>query len=297
MRTKPRPTAKDYAAEGYESGLVLPDIHVDERNGEIVTVDHPAFNAVMKYAAAHAWDWWVQLGDLGDWNVISSHNKNNLKAVEGQSIKSSAEACNLVLDCIQTNVKRRTEREIDEVVISGNHDFRLQVWANAQPSLDGLINFQDLLHLEGRGITYIDYWDKHEVWSRGEANFGHGHYLGPTGPARHLMDYGFNFFYGHDHSVNMSPLKTYGKETRVAQTLGCLQEINPHWLRGKPNKWQHAFAHFYVRKEDGRFNHYVPFIFDGQFLGPDGRVYDGRETGLRERDAAPLPRRISKKSR
>lgn len=296
MRAKKLPS--DYAAEGYEAGIVFPDTHVDEQAGEIVTVDHAAFNAVMAYTAAHRWDWWVQLGDFGDWNVISSHNKNNLKAVEGQTIRRSADACNIALDVIQANARRQlVDALVAEVLITGNHCHRLKIWANAQPSLDGLLDYGELMRVEERGIQLVDYWDKHEVWTRGEANFGHGHYLGPTGPERHLRDYGFNFFYGHDHSVNMSPLKTYGKDTRISQTLGCLETINPHWLRGKPNKWQHAFGVFFIRKEDGRFNHYVPLIFDGQFLGPDGKVYDGREGFIRERDAALLPRTLPRKRR
>lgn len=288
-----RKLPSDYLADGYEAGLVIPDTHFDERNGEIITVDHDAFNAVMSYAASHKWDWWVQLGDLGDWNCISSHNRNNLKVVQGQTIRRSADSCNAGLDCIQTNVRRKSVTPlVAEVLISGNHCRRLKTWSDAQPNLEGLLDYPELVRVPERGITYIDYWDKHEVWTRGEANFGHGHYLGPTGPERHLRDYGFNFFYGHDHSVTMSPLKTYGKATRVAQTLGCLEEINPHWLRGKPNKWQHAFGVFFIRKEDGKFNHYVPLIFDGQFIGPDGKCYDGREGRVGSRSVALLPRKM-----
>jgi hypothetical protein len=293
MKAKPLPS--DYAAEGYEAGLVIPDTHFDERNGEIITVDHDAFNAVMSYAASHRWDWWVQLGDLGDWNVISSHNKNNLKAVEGQTIKRSADACNAGLDCIQTNVRRKAKDPLSaEVLITGNHCARLRVWSNAQPNLEGLLDYPTLMRVQERGLTYVDYWDKHEIWTRGEANFGHGHYLGPTGPARHLRDYGFNFIYGHDHSVNMSPLKTHGKGTRMAITMGCLETVNPGWLRGKPNQWQNAFGTIYVRKEDGMFNLYPSLIFDGQFFGPDGHVYDGRQGKFSSRSFAALPRTLIK---
>jgi hypothetical protein len=289
---KAKPTHNDLLTEGYEAGLVIPDTHFDERNGEIVTVDHDAFNAVMLYAAAHSWNWWVQLGDLGDWNVLSSHNKNNLRAVEGQTIERSAAACRIGLDCIIENTGRFGRPE--GVVISGNHDARLVAWSNAQPSLVGLLEFHTLLGLGERNIQYVDYWNNGEVWSRGEAHFGHGHYTGPTAPERHLKEFNMNFFFGHDHSVNLAPMKTYGKDTKISQTLGCLCEINPSWLRGKANKWQQAFGVFYVRKEDGMFNHYVPLIFDGQFMGPDGRFYDGRALGNRSKRAAALPRRIPK---
>lgn len=287
-----KPTHSDFRAEGYESLLVLPDVHIDEREGEIITVDHDAFNSVMVFAAAHSWDYWLQLGDLGDWNILSSHNKNNLRAVEGQTIRRSAAACRLALDCIQHNAGQKGNPK--GVLISGNHDARLVAWSNAQPSLVGLLEFHEMLELKRRGIQYVDYWTKGEIWSLGEAHFGHGHYCGPTAPERHLKEFNMNFFFGHDHSVNLAPMKTYGKATKISQTLGCLCEINPGWLRGKANKWQHAFGVFYVRKEDGMFNHYVPLIFDGQFMGPDARYYDGRALGSRSKRAAALPRRIPK---
>lgn len=282
-----KPLHSDYRKEGYESLLVLPDTHFDQRNGEIVGIDHPAFNAVMMFAASQRWERWVQLGDFGDWDCVSSHNKGNLRAVEGQRIKQSAAACNVGLDTIQANVRKHGE-PIEEVLISGNHDYRLVAWANAQPVLEGMIEFEDLLHLNERGITYVDYWGKGEVWTCGKVSFIHGLYTGSTAASRHAVDHGCNIVAGHTHGFGMTPVKTHGNEIRISLILGCLCDLSPVWMRGKPAAWTHAFGVFYIRKEDGRFTFYTPLLFDGQFVSPDGRYFDGRSP----RGCVVLPKKL-----
>jgi len=82
-------------------------------------------------------------------------------------------------------------------------------------------------------------------------------------------------FYGHTHDIQLySKLRAGDDKTIVAQSLGCLCEYRQFYMKGFPNRWQQAFAEFYIR-EDGFFNYTVTMIFKHKFIGPNGKEYQG----------------------
>jgi hypothetical protein len=77
---------------------------------------------------------------------------------------------------------------------------------------------------------------------------------------------------GNCHDVSSySKSWTVGKAI-VGQSLGCLCDLKQKYMHGQPCRWVQAFGEFFFFP-DGRFTYYVPMIFDGRFIGPDGKVY------------------------
>lgn len=247
-----------------ERVLVLPDIHIPNE-------DKLTLRAVERYMAAHKWDEVIYLGDFVDLNVISSHNKENLRAVAGQTLSKDYAAANAILDRHQ-----KICPGAKFTYLEGNHEFRTERYINANPQLEGSVEVPIRLYLEQRGINWIPSWSEGYIYTRGKANFHHGLYHGRNHSRKHVEAFGSNLFYGHTHDVEQSAKVFHGENTTIiAQSLGCLCSYQQKYLRGRPTNWQQAFATFYFRP-DGFFNHHVTMIFNNAFVSPEGDFYDGK---------------------
>lgn len=245
--------------------LVLPDIHIPVE-------DKLTMRAVERYMADCQLDEVIYLGDLMDLGVISSHNKDNLRAISGQSLAKDYAAGNAFLDRHQ-NLAPNAKFTL----IEGNHCYRAERLVNAQPQLEGLVEPQIQLRLEERGINWVPFWSKGALYTIGKANYGHGLWTSKYHARQHLEAYGINFFYGHTHDEQLASKVSYGdNNTVVAHSFGCLCDYFQSYIKGKPTKWQQCFAKFHFRP-DGFFNYTVTKIFDHAFVSPEGVLYDGKK--------------------
>lgn len=248
----------------FERVLVLPDIHVPAE-------DKLTLRGVERYMADHKWDEIIYLGDFMTLDVISSHNKNNLRAISGQSLSKDYAAGNVVLDRHQ-----KIAPQAKFVLLEGNHEFRTERFINAQPQLEGLVEVPIRLDLKGRGIEWVPSWSKGKLYTKGKANYSHGKYHGRNHARKHMENYGVNIFYGHTHDEELFSKVFHGdNNTVVAHSLGCLCDYEQPYLQGSPTNWQQAFATFWFRP-DGFFNYTVTKIFNHAFVSPEGVFYDGK---------------------
>lgn len=226
--------------------------------------------ALKHYLGDNEFDYIIDGGDLCDFDVISSHNKENLRAVEGKSIKQQYDCVNRELDILQ-----KLQPKAAITLIEGNHDYRIERYLNLHPEGVGMLEVPVGLKLADRGIEWVPYWSKDEVKTIGKANFGHGTYMGKHHAFAHADAYGINFFYGHVHDTMAHPVKRRGdNSTYVAQSCGCLCSYQQSYLRGRPTKWQQAFAEFWFR-DDSYFNYNLVQIFNNSFVA-SGRLYTPR---------------------
>lgn len=253
--------------------LVLPDMHVIGQNGRLSGIDVSSMRAVMKYASdantVKRWDHVICLGDLLDFNVLSSHNKGKPRLVEGQRIQEQFCAGSHVLQTINNMVKPKGL----SYFIEGNHEYRAVSYMGAHPEQSDLWSVPDNLKLKDMGWEWVPYWSKGKVLTFGKATFIHGRYTGSSHPTAHLTAYLKSVFYGHTHSIESRSLTTEGDyKTRVAQSLGCLC-VKPEWLKGAPNKWMQGFAEFSLYA-DGYYCYTVHPIYKNRFTA-GGVTYDG----------------------
>jgi predicted phosphodiesterase len=220
--------------------------------------------------ADHEWDEVIYLGDFMDFGCISSHNKENLRAIAGKTIWRDYD---IGVEILARHQKLAPKAKF--TLIEGNHEHRMERYIDANPQLDGMIEVELGLELIKRKVKWVRFWSKGEIYKIGKARFIHGNYTTKYHAAKHADAYGDNVFYGHTHDVQSYSKELHGDDkTIVAQSLGCLCRYDQPYMRGKPSKWQQAFGIFYFQP-NGFFTYYVPRIFKHGFISPEGKVYQG----------------------
>jgi hypothetical protein len=63
------------------------------------------------------------------------------------------------------------------VLIEGNHDQRILRYIDAHPATEGMLEVPIALELDRRGIDWIPFWSKGDVYKIDKATFGHGRYI------------------------------------------------------------------------------------------------------------------------
>jgi hypothetical protein len=266
MKTKhPRRESGDKASPKIQRYIVLPDLQVPYH-------DVRSLAAVEKLMADYRFDGYIQIGDFMDFDCISSHNKNNLRAVENKRLQLDYYVGNAILDRHQAIIRTRN-KDATFTIIEGNHEFRTERYLDANPALEGMVEVPTCLEFGRRKIKWVPYWSKGTSFVLGKAKFIHGRYTNQYHAAKTVNNYGCNIFYGHTHDI-----QTYSKEmdgdenTIVGQSLGCLCR-NQSYMRGAPNKWQQAVTIFDFFP-DGNFTYNVIRIFKHRFIF-NGQVYQG----------------------
>src|SRR5579885_506194 len=246
--------------------LVLPDIHLrPSLNGVPSGEDIETLSSVQRYVARYKWDEVVQIGDLIDFDCISSHNAHKLRVIEGRRIQKEYDYGNRWLDSWQ-----KATGGAEWTILEGNHCERVERYIDANPALEGSLEFDKQLQLKQRGIRWVRFWTKGEIYSIGNAHFIHGQHTNKYHAEKTAAEYGVCVFYGHTHDVMCVPKSLRGADKSIlGQSLGCLCRYDQPYMRGRPSKWQQAFGVFHFQP-DGFFNHYVVNIFDHKFISPEG---------------------------
>jgi len=250
-----------------ENVLVLPDIHFKAKPGG---EDKRSLDAVLAYASDHRWSHVIFLGDIMDHNSISSHNKGNLKNVEGETLFKDYSVANRWLDQLEAATPGAAK-----YLIEGNHDYRGKLLAEFQPTLTGLVECENGLRVADRGWNWVPYWTNGDVLDLGRASFGHGRYTNKYHAEKHATRYGRNFYYGHLHDVQSYTVEREGDDLKYeGASLGCLCAYRQFWLKGRATKWQQAISTFRFQP-NGMFNRYTSALFNHRFTCPNGKLYKG----------------------
>lgn len=248
--------------------IVIPDT-------QLPFEDKRAIDAVEQYMADHTWSEWIHIGDLMDFNYISKWTVNNLKVITGTTFTDDYAYANEFLDR-QQKIIRKNNPDAKFTLIEGNHDYRPEKVIEKDPRYEGLIEVEKNLKLRSRGIKYIRFWSKGESYKTGNALFIHGRFTNQYHANKTAMRYGTNVFYGHTHDIQLHSLvHLSGGKAIVGQSLGCLCRYDMPFMQGTPSNWQQGFGVFHFFP-NGDFNYYVPRIFNGRFISPEGKIYEGK---------------------
>jgi predicted phosphodiesterase len=264
----PKSTIQYHMAQLDVAGGLLPTVHLVLPDMHGKYLDMSAWNNILTYVRKQEkWDSVIQLGDLCDFDAISHWNKTNLRKILGKTIDSEYQHVNRVLDDLADATDNAPT-----TVIQGNHDFWIERYLDENPQMVGMLEMEANLHFDDRGINFVKFWEKGEIHKLGHASFIHGTYVTKYHARKHAEAYGTNVFYGHVHDIQSYSYERAGDNaTFVGQSLGTLCRYNMEYLRGKPTKWQQAFAVFYVMP-DGFFWYNVIRIFNAGFV-VEGEYY------------------------
>lgn len=227
--------------------LIIPDIHVPYH-------DTKALAVLEKFMASQKWDVVVYLGDLLDFDMISSFNALNLRENETRRMMEDYITANETLDRHQAIVRKRNKKA-KFIFLEGNHEYRVQRLIDYNPPLEGLIEVPGSLHMEKRGMKWVPNWSTGELYKVGHLYFSHGNYITKYHAAKMADTYGVNIAYGHVHDFQYHPKQIWGKNKSImAQSLGFLaDESKLKYMKAGPSNWMQGFGIAEVR-EDGDFS-------------------------------------------
>lgn len=260
-------------AAGKESArmLWLPDWHIPQH-------DRKATDLILNYAkherkAGRGFDAWGQIGDLMNLHVLSRHNEYDKLTVEGLRLQNDFDIANYELDRLQAEIAG------PGVALEGNHDHRLVKYLAAHPELIGTgLTIPEMLKFEERGILWVQNWEKGHVLRIGNATFVHGSIVRKHHAAGMMEKYQTNIFYGHVHDEQKYSVVTAAEDkTRVAHSIGTLQDKNSFWMPYNGNRWQLCFGDFTFFKSGG-FSYTIYQIHDyrvaigGKIFTPKGVI-------------------------
>jgi predicted phosphodiesterase len=245
--------------------LVIPDLQTPYH-------DTRSLAAVEKLMKDYRFDGIVYLGDFLDFDAISSHNIGWLRLVEGKRLLDDYAVAAKILDRHQSIIRKKN-KNARFVVLEGNHEYRLTRFIDANPSMEGMIEVPVALDFKRRGIQWVPFWSKGEVFRVGKAMFLHGRFVNDHHAKKTVQRYGYSCFYGHTHDVQTYSAEMYGTDTTlVGQSLGCLC-LPQNYTMGAPTRWQQACAVFEFLP-DGNFGYTVVRINRHRFVY-GGKVYSG----------------------
>jgi predicted phosphodiesterase len=216
--------------------VVFPDQHYPIHDVKAMNVAHQVLEKVKP-------DIFINLGDVGEWESVSSHKYKKKKRPPLEfilpNVEQEVEYVNKELDKVDAILDKVGCKE--RHICQGNHDEWLDKFVEENPYLDHL-TFRKACYWDKRGFKFKKY---NEVLTIGKLSFIHGAYTGPTHAKKHLESYGTNLLYGHVHDLQRYSMTRLKDGTISAWSLGCLKDMRAEkntWLRGRLNNWNHAVA-------------------------------------------------------
>lgn len=215
--------------------MAWPDVHVEHK-------DDYAVNCALEIANHAKPDIFLDLGDFLNAGGLSHWPSDTLAE---RRIVPECERGRELLGIIRGIIGDKSEF----FFIEGNHEdwIRQFIVSGVNPQLfDGLerlgleISLPKLLGFDKFNIIHFPL---NKLVKIGNAAFTHGLYTGDNHPKQHLVKAKFTTYYGHTHDG-----KAY-EDTSIfgpvrAQSLFCLCDLNPTFLKGRLNNWSHGVAEF-----------------------------------------------------
>ena len=245
--------------------LVTSDYHIPEHN-------EPAIKSILKLCDDISFDGFYIVGDFLDMTPISHwlHDKKRYKTLESLRLKKDFIVGNIILD----EFDKRLPKKCDKRFWFGNHECWIYDLEEKYPQLEGFFNIKEELHLEERG--YIVYEKENHIERVGRLSIAHGIYCGVNYLKKHLESFATNVMIGHLHKLRVRTSSSPAKElAAIGYSIPCLCNINPDYMKNKPNEWVHGFGVLYLYK-NGYFDVDLKRIIRGKFIF-NGKEYDGNK--------------------
>lgn len=244
-----------------KKGIIIADTHL---KGKGPTKN---FRAVLNFLQYWQPDILVLLGDFMDFESLNPWAENNFYPICTTTLEKEYKLGNDVLDRIDNSVPRDTEKWFHE----GNHERRVDLYTLQHPGLRGMVEYDTNLFLQNRGYKIVRFNDSQKITKRFYCT--HGHAATTLYHARKMAHfYRHTIIYGHRHENQvwsfMSPIDR--KDYYYGKAIGTLGDMNPWFMRNRPNNWMASFSVFQIDSA-GYFNEGTVNVINGRFL------WDGEE--------------------
>lgn len=255
--------------------VLLPDIHHPHHNKAAIG----AVFQFIKYFKPHAVN---ILGDAMNMDAVNhwKQERGNKKYFEGKRLLKEYENFD---NEILTPLEQILPENCEKTFMFGNHEEWVNYLIDKNPQLEGLVEIELCLGLRERGwevIPWIAYDEKVGSYQRGIKRYGklltfHGQYTTKYHSAKTAESYGKSCAYAHTHDLQLYTKVTVDdhRDYHTAQSIGCLCNRSPEYMKGRMNKWVNAFGVLYIHDDDN-YNLYVPVIINGKFCF-EGKIFRG----------------------
>lgn len=246
----------------FKTALIYGDVHAPHHN-------EVAIKSILKLADDVKFDMLINIGDFLDYGCISHWNQNKHKTLEMKRLKSDYIVGNSILDEFDKRMPKNCEKHF----FKGNHEVWIQDLLEKTPQLEGLIEPESQLFLSDRGYKVYEYND---VVAFGKLNITHGIYACANAVKKHVDELKTNILFGHTHTIASMLSSSPAREIAFsAYNIGCLCDMAPDYMKGRPHGWSHGFAIVYFFP-NGYFDVQMLRIVEGKFIF-NNRVYDGNK--------------------
>lgn len=249
--------------------VLLPDFHHPYHNKEAVK----AVFQFIRWFKPHAIN---ILGDAMNMDVFNHWKKKqgDNEYFIGKRVKEDYEAFDRD---ILTPLEKLAPKSTELTYMAGNHEDWVNIVTRKETILKGVIEPEILLNLEERGWEWIPYIknNKRGIKKYGKLLTFHGIYTNKYHAAKTADTHSKSCAYCHTHDIQLYT-KVFADDRgdfHTAQSIGCLCNLSPDFMKGNINRWVNAFGVLYVR-DDGLYNLYVPVIIKGKFTFA-GKTFDG----------------------
>lgn len=175
---------------------------------------------------------------------------------------------NEILDRLDKSCNKKDMRKI---FLIGNHEEWIWKFLEKYPFLNKVLDLIKELKLKERGYEIVA---PNQYAKVGKIYFIHGIYTNLGHAKKHLQVYGKNIRYGHLHTYQIfSKVSPIDFHRRLGISIPCLCDMNPHYMRNRPNKWIQGFHYAYI-EDTGEFYENIPIITNGKFMA-EGKLYGG----------------------
>ena len=245
-----------------ETWMAIPDTHIPFHNV-------PALRATEKLMADLQPDGIVYIGDMGDYKVIKDVWEGN-KAYSERHYTSIIEDHMAVEEMLERQVAICGSK-VKRIFLEGNHEERIRRFICQVPMADrSNLLLEEYFQFHKRGIQFYPLNIPAQL---GKLYLLHGVYHGKYHSNQHVVNYHRNIMYGHTHDrqiyTEITPIDV--EDVHAGQSIGCLCDKNPDYMKNRPNRWVHGFSVIYVHK-NGSFNDHFVKITRGKFMF-GGKVY------------------------
>jgi len=218
----------------------------------------------LQYAGDYKPDMIVHLGDVGHFESVSHWIADKRLKLEGLRVKSDIDSAVDIL-----NKFKATAPNAELIVTMGNHDAWCQQYVEVHAELKGLLDLDAEYKKAGWRVIPMN-----KPFAVGKLLMFHGLFTDKYHANRTVHAFSKSCLYGHTHDRQSYTESFYDGE-KEAQSIGCSCDMNPDYLKNRPNKWSHGFATVDVDTVNGDF--FVDFIkiIKGRF-SRNGKIYDGK---------------------
>lgn len=248
----------------FKTYLVSADYHIPHEN-------QYAVKALLLLMNDIEFDGFILLGDYMDMEPIAHwlHDKHQNKSLENKRMLSDYIEGNKLLD----EFDKRLSKDCDKRFFWGNHERFYLDLIQKMPALEGLLDPAVELKLKERG--YVIYPVNH-IERIGRLSLCHGMYHCQNYVKKHIDEFKTNVMHADMHSPRFMLCKSPAKEIAiVGYCIGCLCDMSPDFMQGRPDQWAHGFAVLYLY-DNGYFDVDMKRIVKGKFVF-NGKMYDGNK--------------------